>query len=75
MVPTNQNQEPKTPGNNMPTDGWPTTEEQIAYWQRRDQERKIRDSMPEVLNAFAVFLGDLNEAIGKLSAKLHALNK
>lgn len=62
----NQNQPEKTLGEQdelCRKAGFPTITEQKQYWQHKEKEA---DRLLKAAEAFGVFLGDMNDAIGKL---------
>lgn len=66
MMPTNQPNQ-KTLGD------FPTIEEQEAHWKRKEFEALDNKQLLRALDAFSVFLGELNTAIGKLRKEFETL--
>lgn len=54
---------------------WPTVEAQQEYWARKEREAITKENLLECVDAFAAFLGEMNDAIGKLRAKIEVLSK
>lgn len=53
---------------------WATTEEQQDYWNRKERQQQRIEQLVECVDAFTVFLADINEAISKLRKEFERLN-
>jgi ppGpp synthetase/RelA/SpoT-type nucleotidyltranferase len=59
--------------NKILEDGWPTIEEQKAYWRRKELDSLQREQLLRAVDAFSMFLGELNTAMGKLRKEFEKL--